>query len=425
MITLKVKEFSCIKQAELVLGDITVLIGPQATGKSVLSKLVYFFIQQIQEQHIKVRQNVNFNGFIEAIRANFTEWFPISAWGNKTFVIEFSMGEYKLRVTRTSYAEEPRDNLRVWASPLVREGYKTVQDLAKSLHSSAKSRPNHPPELAGLEISWRLQDAALSALSRLAGDDFVAFQTFVPAGRSFFTTMGRMLLAFDQGRQLDPVTAQFGMMYASMQEELQMVHYSRDPMLKEIGEMLGGEIVWENDRASFRCKDGRTVPFSALSSGQQELLPLFMIGWRLSLGRKQGTGVFYIEEPEAHLFPESQSKLIEALIRRTPKKTRLFLTTHSPYVLAKINNLIKAGQLAKNKPEKSKEINNIIEEALQLPADHVRAYAICDGTLKPLISKDSEWLIESDYLDSISGDIAKEFEQLLSLEFFDVDGELH
>src|SRR5690606_14308488 len=113
----------------LTLGDITILIGPQATGKSVLSKLIYFFVQQVQDQHHKVRQEATFSKFTDALRATFVDWFPISAWGDKTFVIEFAMGEYKLRVTRTSYAESPRDNLRVWASPLARESYKLSQDL--------------------------------------------------------------------------------------------------------------------------------------------------------------------------------------------------------------------------------------------------------------------------------------------------------
>jgi predicted ATP-dependent endonuclease of OLD family len=39
---LTVKNFSVIKEAELEFGKITVLIGPQASGKSLLCKLAYF-----------------------------------------------------------------------------------------------------------------------------------------------------------------------------------------------------------------------------------------------------------------------------------------------------------------------------------------------------------------------------------------------
>ena len=40
---LTVKNFSVIKEAELEFGKITVLIGPQASGKSLLCKLAFFF----------------------------------------------------------------------------------------------------------------------------------------------------------------------------------------------------------------------------------------------------------------------------------------------------------------------------------------------------------------------------------------------
>ena len=40
---LTVKNFSVIKDAELEFGKITVLIGPQSSGKSLLCKLAYLF----------------------------------------------------------------------------------------------------------------------------------------------------------------------------------------------------------------------------------------------------------------------------------------------------------------------------------------------------------------------------------------------
>ncbi len=42
MTTLSVSHFSCLTSAEIELGKFTILIGPQASGKSVLSKLIYF-----------------------------------------------------------------------------------------------------------------------------------------------------------------------------------------------------------------------------------------------------------------------------------------------------------------------------------------------------------------------------------------------
>ncbi len=43
MRTLTVKNFSVINEAKLEFGKITVLIGPQSSGKSLLCKLAFLF----------------------------------------------------------------------------------------------------------------------------------------------------------------------------------------------------------------------------------------------------------------------------------------------------------------------------------------------------------------------------------------------
>jgi len=47
-----------------------------------------------------------------------------------------------------------------------------------------------------------------------------------------------------------------------------------------------------------------------------------------------------IEEPEAHLFPESQKEIIDILGLLSsifPENMSFFLTSHSPYILTSIN----------------------------------------------------------------------------------------
>lgn len=60
----------------------------------------------------------------------------------------------------------------------------------------------------------------------------------------------------------------------------------------------------------------------------------------------------YIEEPEAHLFPSAQSLLMDFLIgtmARGREGRSLIITTHSPYIMSKINVFLKAGQLSRRK----------------------------------------------------------------------------
>lgn len=53
-----------------------------------------------------------------------------------------------------------------------------------------------------------------------------------------------------------------------------------------------------------------------------------------------------IEEPEAHLHPEAQVKLIEQLLALSKIGVKVVLTSHSDYIYNKLSNLVSVGGLA-------------------------------------------------------------------------------
>jgi predicted ATPase len=121
---------------------------------------------------------------------------------------------------------------------------------------------------------------------------------------------------------------------------------------------------------TFITRGGREVTSLELSSGQQELIILLLLmkdlpGTTFYYGK--GTSVF-IEEPCAHLFPQEQKDSIEYFVKifrelKDVKKNnvRYFITTHSPYVLNVINNMLRKGSIIKKYPEQVKKINDTIE----------------------------------------------------------------
>ena len=160
-------------------------------------------------------------------------------------------------------------------------------------------------------------------------------------------------------------------------------------------------------------RDGRKIPLSLLSSGQQELLPLLaMLPDRQIYRYKQ---LLYIEEPEAHLFPSAQSKLVELLanlLSGSRDKINLVITTNSPYVLSKFNNLVLAASLSRSRSKE--QVARVVPPENWLGRGRLCAYAICEGKLCNITDPDG--LINAIYLDDISGAIAEEFDHLLELE---------
>lgn len=415
MRTLQVENFSCIKSAIVEIDRLTLIIGPQASGKSVLGKLSFFAIDVGLTQHVSIVRGDNFEKFIQTVKQRFVEWFPVEAWGPNKFKIRFSAGDYSVTATRKSYKGVSSDDFRLQFSDAFQANY---EELAEKIDK--RSARNSQSEVSEeLERDWQLQDAIRTAHKKLQGRDAVDFQAFVPAGRSFFTSIGKAIAAFEQGRVLDPLILRFGRLYTAYKDR-QRRYYNEPTQEREarkavetiLSSLLGGTLQRDGDREYLYTPDGRKVPLSALSSGQQELLPIItFLPW---FSGARTASLCYIEEPEAHLFPATQSRLVQGLVM-IASSSSLVMTTHSPYVLTKVNNLLKAGSLGKKLSEPlRKELEAVIPRRAWLTARGVRAYAIKDGTLLSILGRDG--LIDGEYLDEISSELAHEFSSLLDLE---------
>lgn len=414
MRTLTVENFSCIKMAEMEIDRLTVIIGPQASGKSVIGKLSYFSIDIGLSQYSALIRNESFEAFCNSIKEKFIDWFPVSAWGSGKFKITFSAGKYSVSFRRKSYKGVNSEDFRLIFSDEFKQSYK---DALKSREKQISSQQH---DLSyEVEYDWRIRELARTSFKKITEKDGVEYQVFIPAGRSFFTSIGKAIAAFEQGRVLDPLILRFGRMFTAYKDhprsffnERQSDKENRLNIEELINSVLGGKLYKQGDKEFVLSDDGRKIPLSALSSGQQELLPLItVLPW---FSRTEGSSLCYIEEPEAHLFPSTQSKLIQALVMLC-HSTNLVITTHSPYVLTKLNNLLKAGSLGRKRNDELKnELEKYVPKKAWLSARTMRAYAIKDGVLIPILGKDG--FIDAEYLDEISQDLNSEFSLLLDLE---------
>lgn len=118
-----------------------------------------------------------------------------------------------------------------------------------------------------------------------------------------------------------------------------------------------------------------------------------------------------VEEPELNLFPSTQIRILEALIRcNTLKGSKLFITTHSPYILSAMNNFIYANDIFQSK---HKLVDEIPEKYLVNIKD-VSAYKTENG--KIINIKDEECnLIDSTAIDDCSSKINEIYSKLIDI----------
>ncbi|MCP4701970.1 MAG: ATP-binding protein, partial [Gammaproteobacteria bacterium] len=122
-----------------------------------------------------------------------------------------------------------------------------------------------------------------------------------------------------------------------------------------------------------------------------------------------------IEEPEAHLFPYSQYRLIEFISRcynGGHGGGKFVITTHSPYILTSFNNLLFAHQIAGLSEDAASRANAIVSEPARINPENFSAYYIEDGILRSILDKG---LIADNEIDDTSEDIAEVFDHLLAI----------
>jgi predicted ATPase len=200
-----------------------------------------------------------------------------------------------------------------------------------------------------------------------------------------------------------------------------------------INSILKAKIVIDTNDSTLwlESNDGRKVPIAKASSGQQEIVYVLMLldklgKFRYSYGKNQS---LFIEEPSAHLFPLEQKQTIELITRiftslkEEKNPARIFITTHSPYVLNSINNILKKGSLLEKYANRAERINSEVDIP-HLFIDEISAYFIDgDGVGNSMVDKEGKYLYD-DRIAEISYLIDEDTNKLSELnnEFFDNEG---
>ncbi|MEM6263978.1 MAG: hypothetical protein AAGI38_15805, partial [Bacteroidota bacterium] len=98
--SIHIQNFAGINDLKIDVNSITVMIGPQASGKSLTAKLLFYcksFFRQIYYEFEKGR-SLNFSIFY--YEHKFSRYFPPSSWGNHTFTITYNINDSWIKITK-------------------------------------------------------------------------------------------------------------------------------------------------------------------------------------------------------------------------------------------------------------------------------------------------------------------------------------
>lgn len=430
---IEINGFLTIDHADFEIRKINILIGAQAQGKSVIAKLAYFFKNFFSDVLLEsVEKHENKRDVEKNCLAQFEQIFPAYTWADQVFSIVYKYENYEVSITRTKVGDKY----------ILKFNY--CKCLA-ALYNKLKNAHKLALKEFDVDISEEIDEDFGEQINRYSFEQF--FQKmwntefseacqksiFIPATRSFFAPLQKNVFSFLANNiDIDPFIKEFGSHYEfskhlHSKKKFPLKSLKRDgidganenignevikKLNKLFSEIVSGDYIFAEKQDWIISKGKRTNLINA-SSGQQESLPMLLILtiWPFKSVNNVPT-TFFIEEPEAHLFPISQKQIISLIATiYNAFGHSFFITTHSPYILTAINNLV-VGQDAYDKANgdknKLKKLAKVLATDELIRLEDVSAYTLNKGKLESIIDLENR-LIGANLLDTVSDEFDAAF----------------
>lgn len=152
---------------------------------------------------------------------------------------------------------------------------------------------------------------------------------------------------------------------------------------------------------------GKLLPMEAAASGQTESWPFFALA--TTFAKKGSHAEFYFEEPEAHLHPRAQLEVMKAVGYLVNAGNPFVITTHSPFIGYVVDNMLQRYISYKGK---------VPEDQIGLNPDDVAAYRLRQRPEDPpedIMDRNDTKLLNLDELEAVADELGGEFDQLLDM----------
>jgi hypothetical protein len=386
-----IRDFGPIRRAEMDVKDLTVFVGPQATGKSLAAQVLYFMrgLESLASRPVGTFLGRKRNGFAgEEAQA---------------------MGD----------ADSPRQNilsgLEWWLG--------NESSVYVTFQTALSWNPESPGRKTKHTISWDEKGLHLNSVleKRVREWSFPPLpQVYIPAGRALYSFLppASALRFLSLGRPrlrwpgyiptfYETLADAIDQLWKDQEGGKQPAIFAKTKFLqKRIDEIFKGQIQYGPDTILLKVGQQRLRP-ETIAAGQMEIWPFWAI---LQTSFKAGTDIprIYFEEPEAHLHPGAQRNVMEIIAYLVGQGGQFVITTHSPYILYAINNFLMAQKVL----DKERTLPAQIYSDIALRSEQVSAYRFSsDGTVHDIMDGEVG-LIDENELDQVADELGATFTRL-------------
>jgi AAA15 family ATPase/GTPase len=413
-VKIQVKNLGALKQAEFELGDLTIICGSNNTGKTYATYALFgfltywrnFFSIIVSENTIQQLLNegttelnigdyidnaseilkqgcVSFNGMLPRVFASAEKHFADSEFLvelDKNDIYPISSFERTMGAAKTqlfSISKKP-DNDKVTISLLVE-----------------KEKVKVPKEIINQIIGDALKDIIFGHLFP---------EPFIASAERTGAAIFRKELNFSRNRLLEQVgsmekdinpiallnkvysdyalpvkvNVDFTRQLEDIAKKESFITKDHPDILTDFSDIIGGEyVVTKNDELYFKPKGKRIrLTMDESSSAVRSLLD---IGFYLRHVAEPGD-LLMVDEPELNLHPENQRRVARLFARLVNLGVKVFITTHSDYIIKELNTLIMLNHDQPRLKQIAENEKYLVEEILS--ADKIRVYIAEEALVK-------------------------------------------
>jgi predicted ATPase len=378
---LYIKNFFTIEEFDWKIKEFNILIGGMGSGKSICVKLLWFlehiFHSLVFYQSI-TKDDLSRLVFFDRIAREFNEVFQAKGFDFRKTEISYKYscngGSFDLQA---KWNKEKED--LVWSSKYLDEHLEKWQEFFGSKDTS-------------LDKEIIVSNRIYKSISKEFKDTLPIGTMFIPAARANASITHNTDF-------FDPFIVRF------IRNCQRLVRFEETLSSEDVNKILHiKHIKYEEKRGLIiTLPNDQKVSPQYLSSGQQELLYLLIYFNYMKhyppYDYTTSTSIF-IEEPEAHLFPEDQKNAMEFIVKifrlfseEENRFTRFFITTHSPYILNVVSTMMNRGNLRMKAGKFGEFKNAVLDSPYYFNKGEVSAYSIdADKIVRPMVSGDETYL---------------------------------
>lgn len=450
---LHVKNFGPIKDAKLDLRNVNVLIGPQASGKSTLAKLfticksprMYFELEKTEQGMFSVLEGEPKINLKEPSHLKFLEsldFFSLSGYMNPNSEIVFESPTHSVRITHGALGFN--DNLQIGylehlekindkekiiqfalgldeKSSLIRKKC-AVQTFVRDFieRSGSTETGNILKEFDhyydNIDIEKLYSEENISIFIRsayeLRASVFGNNAVYIPAERTIVNLIKQASLNFQ--RSNIPISGSL-LDYAARYEtasfavkKFNLSFLSSD-----------AEYRYENGEDRIYFSKDKSVRLTDSASGFQSVVPMILPLVHSPKEKSNLNSTFVIEEPETNLFPGAQYEVLKFIEKGRENDFGMIdkggvhiYTTHSPFILTSLNNMLFAYKKGSGAQDYVKSrVHEVIPKENWINPIDFAAYEIKNGKAESIFNRKTGLISES-VIDVVSEEIMNDFRKI-------------